>query len=381
MNLPFRVLQVLTIMNRGGAETMIMNYYRNMDRSKVQFDFLLHREERGAFDDEIESLGGKIYRMPPISPNNAFKYRAKLKEFFKTHHYSVVHSHLNGLSYYVLKAAKQAGTKTRVAHSHIAIEPITIGSFFAPNKRLVFTIKDCIQNLLKKKVLKVATNYFACGTSAGKWLFGEHEMDKVNVINNAIDSSNFVFNSDKAQEIKKDLNLENKRIIGHVGRFDDQKNHFFLIDIFNEIHNKNSEIDLVLIGEGHLKNQVIEKVKKYKLEKNVHFLGVRNDVHELLNGMDIILFPSLYEGLPVSLIEAQASGLRILTSNTVTSKINVTGLVHFRSLDDSAVEWANLLLNLIDYKRENMKKKIIEANYDIKSNALVLQKFYLDNLE
>lgn len=375
---PTRVLQVLTIMNRGGAETMIMNYYRAIDRTKIQFDFLLHRNEKGAFDDEIKDLGGIIHRMPPIKPTNYFRYKKLLSAFFKSHpEYRIVHSHLNALSSLVLAAAKQHRVPIRIAHSHLAIEPYIIKNIFYKNRDVIATIKDTIQSLIRGRVKKTATHYFACSEKAGNWLFGEKNTHKVQIINNAIDTSSFIYNRSLATRIKETMNFTNEKIIGHVGRFNEQKNHLFLIRIFKEIVTLDKNSRLLLIGDGNMKNRVEEEVKRLKIENYVLFLGIRGDIPLLLQSFDVFLFPSLYEGLPVTLIEAQASGIKIVTSDTVTQEVDISGLVTFLNLNTPEKQWAQSVLSSIPYERKNMSKKILENGYDIHRNARNLQDFYL----
>lgn len=379
MSEPKRILQVLTIMNLGGAETMIMNYYRSIDRSKIQFDFLLHRPERGAYDDEIENLGGKIYRMPPISPRNFFKYKSELKKFFYLHpEYEIVHSHLNSLSTFVLNAAK-ATSNVRIGHSHIAINPIKLSDFFNKKLDLKTTIKEALQTLLRKSVANYATHYFACGEKAGKWMFGDTAEKPITVINNAIDSSRFIYNNEIATITKKKLKIEDKLVIGHVGRFNDQKNHFFLIEIFNEILKANSNAILLLVGEGDLRPKIEDEINKLGITEAVMFLGSRTDIPELLQSFDVFLFPSLYEGLPVTLIEAQAAGLKIIASDTISSEVNFSKLIQFIALKESSLHWAKQLLQSIKYKRENTQKIVIDSGYDIVNNAKNLEDFYLKN--
>ncbi|MBF8149563.1 glycosyltransferase family 1 protein [Winogradskyella sp. F6397] len=376
---PIRVLQVLTIMNLGGAETMIMNYYRHIDRTKVQFDFLLHRQERGFFDDEIESLGGKIYRMSAIAPKNYFIYKKNLNLFFDKHpDYKIVHSHLNALSSIILGVAKKKNIPFRIAHSHLAVEPLVLKKVIKKNTDIKATIKDSIQTLVKGRVTKVATHYFACGEKAGNWLFGYKNKTKVTIINNAINASLFTYDAIEAKKIKNELNLENKKVIGHIGRFNEQKNHFFLIKIFNELYKKDENCVLLLIGDGNLKTKLKEEAKRLNIDKNIHFLGLRDNIPELLQAFDLFLFPSLYEGLPVTLIEAQASGIKIITSNTVTKEVDITNLITYIDLDRPAEEWADYVLANIDYKRKNTLSKIKQEGYDIFENAKKLQNFYLN---
>jgi len=377
--MPIRVLQVLTIMNLGGAETMIMNYYRHVDRTKVQFDFLLHREERGFFDDEIEQLGGKIFRMPAISPKNYFVYKRKLNLFFDEHpEYSIVHSHLNALSSIILGIAKRKHTPCRIAHSHLAVESGTFKKIFKKNTDIKATIKDSIQSLIRGKVAKVANHYFACGEKAGDWLFGIKNNEKITVINNAINASLFKYDFEKAIKFKEEFNLIDKKVIGHVGRFNEQKNHFLLIKIFNEVYKKDNNCVLVLIGDGNLKSRIEKEAKQLNISKNVLFLGLRDNIPDLLQGFDLFLFPSLYEGLPVTLVEAQASGLKVVTSSTVTKEVNITGLITYIDLNESESVWANTVINNLNYNRKNTLDQIKEGGYDIFENAKKLQTFYLN---
>jgi len=366
-------------MNRGGAETMIMNYYRTLDRTKVQFDFLLHREAKGAFDDEINDLGGVIYRMPPIWPKNYFRYKKMLSAFFKEHpEYCIVHSHLNALSTITLGVAKKNGVPFRIAHSHLAIEPFIIKNIFNKNSNTFATVKDAVQSLMKGRVTNKATHYFACGEKAGNWLFGKRNKNKVQIINNAIDASLFSYDPEKSKEIRKLLGTTGKKVIGHVGRFNEQKNHLFLIKIFNEVVALDKNVRLLLIGDGYMRARIEEEVKSLKIEKYVHFLGLRDDIPSLLQSFDLFLFPSLYEGLPVTLVEAQASGLRIITSDTVTKEVDFMGLVTFLNLKSPAKEWAQTTVDQMSYERRNMFQKIVDSNYDIHRNASELENFYLN---
>lgn len=378
MDKPLRILQVLTIMNRGGAETMIMNYYRNIDRTKVQFDFLLHRQEQGSFDEEIISLGGKIYRMNAISPKNYLNYRRSLSQFFDQHpEYKIVHSHLNALSFIILQIAKKKKIPIRIAHSHIAVEAFAIKKIFTPNTDVKATIKDSIQSLIRHRVRKYASHYFACGKKAAIWLYGKKNLEKVTIINNAIDSSRFTFNQNTRKKIRQNFQIpENAKLIGHVGRFDEQKNHFFIVKVFQELIKIESSAQLILIGDGGLRPKIENLISETSLTSKVHFLGIREDIPELLQAIDIILFPSLYEGLPLTLIEAQAAGLKIVASDTVAKEVDLTGLIMFKNLNEPAEKWAKLILENLDYPRNNNHKLIVKGNYDINSNAKKLQQLY-----
>ena len=230
---PIRVLQVVTHMERGGLESTLMNYYRHIDRERVQFDFLVHRQERAAFDDEIESLGGKLYRLPRLVPWSE-GYLAALNHFFDEHpEYKIVHVHQDCLSSVILRAAAQHNIPVRIAHSHNANQ----------DKNLKYPIKLWY----KRSIPKYTTNLFACGKDAGDWMFGGAPYQ---IINNAIDATAYSFNPKKRIEMRHQLGLADKLIIGHVGRFNPQKNHPFLLDIFAALLKKESTAVLLLVGGG-----------------------------------------------------------------------------------------------------------------------------------
>lgn len=363
---PIRVLNMFTILNRGGAETMMMNYYRHIDRTKVQFDFLVHRQERGAYEDEIEKLGGNIYRTMPIYPQNFYIYQNKLREFFKEHEeYKIIHSHMSELSYLALKEAKKLGVPIRICHAHSSPRG--------------FDLKMIMRQFFKIKMRAYITHMFMCSLNAGSWLFGEKNLNKCIRQRNAIDAKKFSFNIDISKKIKQELNIENKFVIGHVGRFFKPKNHDFIIDIFKTVYNENNKAVLLLVGDGPLKKNIEEKVSFWGLNDRVIFAGVRADVSSLLQSMDVFLFPSLFEGLPVTVIEAQAAGLNCIVSDTITQELNITGLVAYMSLQDSPEIWAKRILPYSQgYKRENTFEKIVKAGYDIKECAKWLEEFYLN---
>ena len=360
-----RVLQVVTIMNRGGLETMLMNYYRKLDKTKIQFDFMTNRLERGHYDDEIESLGGKIYRLSPIKPGNYNKYFKELDEFFKEHkEYKVVHSHINENSGFVLKAAKKAGIECRIAHSHLS--------------DLKLDYKYPFRVYARRNLKGNVSDYFACSQRAGEWLFGKEisSSGKVTVLNNAVDTEKFKINKDIRDKVRMELGIEDKKVIGHVGRFNPQKNHEFLIDVFNEVYKKDKGTVLLLIGDGYLKEKIEDKVKKLNLEQGVKFLGVREDIPELMQGMDLFLFPSQFEGLAVVMVEAQAAGLKVITSTGVTKESDITNNVEFIDLSKGAEYWADIVLNS-DFKKKDDINLMIKKGYDSTNNVKWLSDFYL----
>lgn len=362
---PIRILQVVTIMNHGGLETMLMNYYRNINREKIQFDFLVHRQERGIYDNEIEGMGGKIYRLPPIHPTCFIKYTKKLNEFFKqSTQYTIVHAHLDTLSTFVLSAAQKFGVPVRIAHSH--------------NTNYELNLKAIARKCSKLFINDHCTHRFACGREAGQWLFGNKYQDEFFVLHNAIDAQKFKFKEEIRRCYNEKLNLQNKYVIGHIGRFNKQKNHAFLIDIFHEIYLKCDNAVLVLVGNGELEKDIAQKVESLGLKNHVVFLGSRADVNKVIQAFDVFLFPSLFEGLPVTMIEAQASGLKCITSDRVSSEVKITDLVEFISIDRSSTYWAEQILKYKDgYNRRDMYYEIVKSGYDIKENVKWLEKFYL----
>lgn len=331
---PIRVLQVVTIMNRGGLETMLMNYYRRMDRSQIQFDFMVHRQEKGHYDDEIVKMGGRIIRMPQIRPGKYQLYFKKLEGFFETHkEYKVVHSHINENSSFVLRAAKEHGVPCRIAHSHLSDLGLDIKFPFRLYAR--YSMKD------------YPNKYFACSRNAGKWLFSDKVLksNELIVLNNAVNVEEFKFNAGIRKKAREELGIENEMVIGHIGRFNKQKNHDFLIDIFKAITEVKTDAILLLAGDGDLRRKIEEKVNQLGLGSRVKFLGVRNDVNRIMQAMDLFLFPSFFEGLPVVLVEAQAAGLQCVVADTITRESDITGRVEFLSLNETSGEWANRVLS------------------------------------
>lgn len=361
---PIRVLQVVTVMNRGGLETMLMNYYRHIDRNRVQFDFMVHRSEQGHYDDEIRRLGGRIYVMPPIRPGTYRSYFKLLDHFFAEHdEYKIVHSHINENSSFVLRAAYKAGVPCRIAHSH--------------SSHSILDLKYPFRLYARSKMKDVPNYYFACSKQAGKWLFGNKVVQhrKLHVLNNAIQLDEFAPNELVRKEMRKELDLEQKLVIGHVGRFDAKKNQDFAIDVFHAVLKREPQAFLLLVGEGHLQEQMRKKVEKLGISNHVKFLGVRTDISRLMQAMDLFLFPSISEGFPVVLVEAQAAGLRCVVSDTITPEVELSGRVAFMSLKASPQHWAGKILSLT-VEHENTLDSLRHNGYDIDDMAAWLTRFY-----
>lgn len=370
MSQPIRILHVLGRLDRGGAETMVMNLYRSMDRSKIQFDFVICTTDKCDYTDEIYSLGGRIYSFPKFSLKNSLSFVKAWNEFFKEHkEYKIVHGHLRSTASIYLSIAKRYGLVT-IVHSHST----SSGNGFSA----------LVKNILQLPIRFIADFLFSCSDIAGIWLFGEKAVKKDNyfLLNNAINTEEFIFNEDKRIEVRKRLQLENKFVIGHIGAFRLQKNHEFIIQIFKEVYKQCDRAVLLLIGDGELRTKTQKMVNDFGLNDAVRFTGIRQDIPDLLQAMDVFLFPSIWEGLPVTLIEAQASGLKCIISDTISKQSCVTDLVEFVSLSESPEEWAKRIL-MIDngYIRKNTSSEIKNAKYDIEVTKKWLELFYLNLAE
>jgi glycosyltransferase EpsD len=370
INNPIRILHVVTKMDRGGLETMLMNYYRNIDRSKIQFDFLVHRKEKGAYDEEIKSLGGKIFKLSPISLKNFLRYRKELKLFFLNNkEYKIVHSHLDSLSALPLLAAKKANVPVRIAHSHT--------SSFDRDLKLP------LRASLKKLIRFNATAFYCCSPLAAKFMFGKNFYD-YKVINNAIEIDKFRYNSRKRKKVRNNLNIsDNTFVLGHVGRFNYPKNHIFLLELFKSVYEENNSSILLLVGTGDLENEVRSHVKRLGLVNNVKFLGSRTDISDLMQAMDYFVMPSLYEGLGMAIIEAQFSGLPILASaGVIPLEVKVSNKVKFLELKLGPKNWSKYLKTKSEM---NQNRGDLDINrqyeYDISKQSPILAQLYLDMLE
>lgn len=362
---PIRVLNLFTIMDRGGAETMVMNYYRHIDRTKVQFDFLVHREQRGAYDDEIEALGGRIYRMYPIYPQNFAKYKRDIHTFFKEHpEYRIIHSHMSELGYFAFKEAAKQGVPVRICHAH--------------NAPHGFDMKMVMRNYFKKRMMPYLTHLFMCGVESGRWLYGKKNEDRFIMLNNAIDAKMYSFDTSKRIQIRKQFGIQNELVVGHVGRFNPQKNHPFLMEIFAALLKKEPNAVLLLVGGGNDMPKIQAKAQELGIAERVRFLGVRSDVADIMQTMDVFVFPSLYEGLPVTMVEAQASGLPCLISDKVPSEcILIEELVEAIPLSESPDIWAEKILAKRGTPHTDRRAEIAAHGFDITTEAVKLQEFYI----
>src|SRR5690554_130761 len=369
--MPVRVLQVVTSMDVGGIETMLMNLYRNVDRSKVQFDFLFHRNEQSYYDEEIINLGGKIYNVEPARASRLHRYMGSLNDFFsETCQHKIVHSHVSIISFFVLREALKQGVPFRIAHSHEAHKSLREHRLL--RQPLVMTLKPLVN--------RVCNFRFGCGVDAGRWLFGPDE--GFHVLKNAIDSKRYVFDRAVRGALRGELKIGDRFCVGHIGNFTSPKNYPFILKTFKAILERNSDAVLVLVGKNENDPTVAEQAARLGIDKNIIFTGIRSDVPQLLQAMDVFLFPSTFEGLPVAVIEAQAAGLPTLISDAVDSEVKITPDLEFKSLSESPEIWAEKVLEMGDRsKRHDRSQLVVDAGYDIKSNAEWLTNFYLELAE
>jgi glycosyltransferase involved in cell wall biosynthesis len=358
------------VMKSGGTESYMMNYYRNIDRTKIQIDFIVHGFEKGVYDDEIEKLGGRIYHVPVKSKNLLGNYIA-IKKIMKSGKYKIVHSHMDAMSYVPLKIARKYEVPIRIAHSHN-------NSYLTSNP-----IKIKINDYAKKRLPNEATLLFACSKLAGEWLYGKDNMDRVELIPNAIDVERFSFNSETRRQIRQELNLNNDDVvIGHIGRFEYQKNHDYLIQIFERLHKTSDKYKLILIGDGSMKEAIKQKCEQKGLSKYMIFLNSRKDVCKYYNAFDLFCMPSHFEGLSVVMIEAQTNGLKCITSDTVSKEVNITGNVSFIPIKNENLDMWVRAIFASDIARDiNALEKVVKAGYSIKEAATELEKKYKEMVE
>ncbi len=368
-----RVLNVTECLQSAGIESYIMNVYRNIDRNSVQFDFLVTRNQKEFYDDEIKCLGGKKFIIDRMKIKSTFLRvifeSIEMYKFLKKEDYSIIQIHSGTpLRVFYLIAAKAAKVPKRIYHSHSA-------EVFGPHKGLY--IKKKIFKLIRKLIPLYATDMLACSKAAARWMYPSEVQDRVKVINNGIILDKFIYDEKIRNEYRKKFNVENKKVIGHVARFNHQKNHTFLIDIVAEVVKKDSNYILWLIGNGELQQEIKEKVKQLNLEDNVKFLGVRDDVNKLMQAMDIFVLPSNYEGLPVVGIEAQTSGLKCLFSDKITDEVIITDKCKVIELNKE--KWITELLdfNINEENKRNYEKEIKNAGYDIEKTVQDLYMLYL----
>ncbi|MDD2969860.1 MAG: glycosyltransferase [Lachnospiraceae bacterium] len=365
MSEPIRVLHVLGGVSLGGAESRIMDLYRQTDRSRLQFDFLIHTTEPGYFEDEILSLGGKIYRLPRFKGWNLIQYLEAVNRFFEAHHeFVAVHGHMTSTASLYLPIAKKYGIPLTIAHARSAgTDP---------------GIKGMITKFLRKSLYKKADTLLSCSTEAAIAVYGKKSVDNhmVQILPNAIVTKDFAYDPEMREQMRDKLGISDRFVVGHVGRFHYAKNHEFLVSIFKSIALKRPDAILLLMGEGPLLSEIKEKIQLEGLSNSVIFTGNQRNVSDYYMAMDYLVFPSRFEGLPGTIVEAQSSGLQCLMSDTVTPEVMITDCVKRLSLDETAGKWAEEVLKDTDHVRMDRSREVAQAGFDAKAQVEWLFQFY-----
>lgn len=371
MSEPIRVLHVVSSMGMGGIQAYVMNLYRAINKEKVQFDFVKHIEHKGVFEDEITQMGGKIYRCPQYTGKNHFAYCRWWDSFFKEHpEYHVIHGHVRSTASIYLKIAKKNGLVT-IAHSHSTSNGKGLSSG--------------VKNVMQLPIRYQADYLFACSDKAGKWLYGEKATKRPNyrMIPNGVDLKRFVFCEEKRQQMRQELGIaEDTFVIGHIGRITVPKNHQFLVELFAEYHKENPNSRLLLVGDGELFETVQRQCMQLGISNVVIMVGSKNNTEDYYQVMDAFVFPSLWEGLPVSVVEAQANGLSCLLSDVITHDVDLTDQVKYLALADKKA-W---LCEVTDIQRKSRIATTAEnmvrlQPFDATVVAKQLQSFYLEQDE
>ncbi len=361
MEKPVKVLEMIASLNYGGSQAMIVNLCRAMDRNKVQCDFIVDHPELMGMRDIVESLGSKIYILPTFKGANVSEIRKAWDNFFDEHpDYQILHSHSRSYASLYLPIAKKHGLKT-IIHSHNT----------SNGKGMTAMVKNLLQYPLRKQ----ADYFIGCSKEAGEWLFGDDIVngDRFFVLNNAIDTDRFRFSQKTRNEYRELFHLKNEKVFIQVGRMSEQKNYLFTLDVFAKHMKDNKDSKLFLVGNGELRKVIDQKVVDLQIKENVEILEYRNDVDKLLQMADFFLMPSLFEGLSVAAVEAQASGIRCLLSDNCDRNVNITGLCEFLPLDESV--WVGRMNEKISL-RPDTKEDIIKAGFDVNTTAGWLEEFY-----
>ena len=362
-----RVLHVVGGMNMGGVQSFIMNYYRNIDRENVQFDFIVHTKEKCYFDDEIQKLGGRIFHFPRFNGRNLLEMIRVWNNFFSSNpEYKILHSHIRSYASLYLPIARKHGLKT-IIHSHST----------SNGKGILSYAKKIMQFPLRYQ----ADYFIGCSKEAGEWLFGKNTLKnkKYIMLQNAICVKNYRFDPDIREKTREELEVADKTVFIHIGRFHEAKNHLFLLELFSEIVSKKSKAVLIIAGDGELRPQIEATIKERHLEQYTQLLGARKDIPELLMAADCFLFPSKWEGLPVTVVEAQSSGIPCLISKTITNDVVLSHLVRQLPIDEGVRPWCDEIERL-DFCRDDVSEKVIDAGFDVETSVNTLCALYREAL-
>lgn len=352
-----KVAQVIGSVFEGGVESCVMNYFKELHDSNIEFTFVIDQFSKIIDKEKIEELGGKYALVPHYT--HIFSYRRALKKLFKQEHFDVVHANMSTLNFIPLKSAKKAGVKVRIAHGHATSSSDEKGRNF-------------IKSILKPFSAKFATDLVACSKSCGKWLFKDKDFT---VINNGISLERFAFDSEKRESVRKQLGLSDSFVIGHVGRFVPVKNHKFIIDTFAKVSEKRPDAKLLLVGSGDLEDDIKKQIEYLGIKDKVVFTGSVVDVPGCLFAMDCFLFPSFYEGLGLALIEAQVSGLKCFVSDNVSLEADILKTTEYLNLNNQK-DWVDDIV-----KADGVRTKISQCPFDIAVQANTLKDYYMERVK
>lgn len=365
-----RVAVIMGKMDSGGKKNLVMEYYRHIDRSKVQFDFICDSDSQAIPEEEINALGGRVYRIRPYQ--NIFANMFDMQRICRKNNYLIMHAYNSTMNLFPMFIAKINGVPVRISES---LSMAHEGDWKTFLKKILRPMSKCFANY-----------YMSCGDDCGRWQFGNKLFDqgRVDVFKTVINTEFNSYNYEIREKVRKEFGWEEKIVIGHIGRFTPQKNSVHLIEIFAAIAKKEPKAVLCLIGDGELKEEMFAKIKDLDIEKQVDYFGRREDIQQFYNAMDVFLLPSLYEGLPVVGLEAESCGLPMFFSTEVTLEANACELGHYVGLNESVETWATEILEAAKTNmlvRKSHAKEVADAGFDSASEALRMQNYYINALK
>ena len=355
-----KIVHVVGGLNFGGVEAVLINYFSNINLENYDLTVISHEKSNKECKEQFEKIGFTIYEVPSKKEN----LKENIKQIYnilKKEKPDIVHSHLTLSNYAPLFIAWICKVRVRISHSHLVYE----------RKNIIQKLHAFLSNLS-------ATHYMACGEAAAKYLFGKKrgKKSKVYILNNAVDISKFQYLEKTRSEIRKELGIEEKFVVGHIGRFHEQKNHEFLITAFKEVIKQNDNAVLLLIGNGKLKEKIKNQIERENIQDNVIILSGKNNIYDYYQAMDLFVLPSLYEGLGMVLIEAQISGLPCLASSTIPNEVKITPLLKFLDINSTSIWSEQILKSKCNYNRLQYIDEVKKSGYDIRKEAEKLDKFY-----
>lgn len=368
----YKVLVFGITENPGGVESFLLNYYRKIDKTKIQFDFLCNTHNEVAYENELKSLGGRVFHIAMRS-KEPMKYRKELKEFMKRYasDYQAVWVNVCSLANIdYLMAAKKYGIKRRIIHSH-------------NSQNMDNRFRKILHMINRRKIENYATDFWACSNDAAKWFYKERLQSKVIIIKNAIDLDRVKFSEEKRKKIRNEYGITDKFVVGNVGRLHFQKNQLFALEIMKCLIEKSPDCVLMLIGQGEDEKKLRQRTEELNIKEKIIFAGVQSDIGGYLSAFDLFLFPSIFEGLSIAGLEAQANGLPVISSyGTIPETLKLTENFHFKKLEDGAECWAEtiekLRLNLKRTDEKEVQKRFTESGFNIDTEIKRLEGLFME---